>query len=124
MGNISACILDCPDCCSFIAGSRAGIVRGNPDHPFTRGFTCAKGKNFIKRLESRERITRPMIRCKSGFKPVSWDQALLAPLPRIFFGYGHVASCTLKGLKLQTGYVCYFSVISLAAWMRSFSSGI
>lgn len=68
--------MDCPDCCSLVVDAHARTVRGNPDHPFTRGFTCAKGKNFFKRLESPERITRPMLRDENGFKSVSWDQAL------------------------------------------------
>ncbi|MFW6037409.1 MAG: molybdopterin-dependent oxidoreductase [Desulfonatronovibrio sp.] len=76
MPEFSACLLDCPDCCSFIVNPETRSIRGNPDHPFTHGFICSKGKNFFQRLESENRVTRPMLRQKSGFVPISWDQAL------------------------------------------------
>ncbi len=76
MNRISACILDCPDSCSFVVDSRKMIIRGNPDHPFTKGFICPKGKNFFERINSRERITTPMLRRGSNFSPTTWDKAL------------------------------------------------
>jgi Molybdopterin oxidoreductase Fe4S4 domain len=41
----SACPHDCPDTCAMITTVRDGkaiAVRGNPDHPFTRGGLCVK----------------------------------------------------------------------------------
>lgn len=76
VSKISACILDCPDSCSFLVDSRKMLVQGNPDHPFTRGFICPKAKNFFKRINSPERITRPMIRKGTSFEPATWDKAL------------------------------------------------
>jgi anaerobic selenocysteine-containing dehydrogenase len=47
----SVCALDCPDCCSLLVkveGDRATSLRGNPEHPVTRGFLCSKvARNFI-----------------------------------------------------------------------------
>jgi anaerobic selenocysteine-containing dehydrogenase len=42
--TITACTLDCPDVCSLLAENGPGglRLRGNPDHPFTRGFVCPK----------------------------------------------------------------------------------
>jgi anaerobic selenocysteine-containing dehydrogenase len=40
-----ACPLDCPDTCGWIvtvAGDKAVDLRGNPEHPFTRGALCNK----------------------------------------------------------------------------------
>ncbi|MFN2267784.1 MAG: molybdopterin-dependent oxidoreductase, partial [Desulfonatronovibrio sp.] len=83
MPEISACLLNCPDYCSFIINPDTRSIRANPDHPFTRGFICSKGKNFFQRLESENRVTRPMLRQKSGFVSISWDQALDLAAERI-----------------------------------------
>lgn len=88
---VSACILDCPDACSFLVDPQARTLRANPEHPFTSGFICRKGVRYFKRLDAPERITRPLVRKKAkqglrrgkqtgpvpdGFEPVSWDDAL------------------------------------------------
>jgi anaerobic selenocysteine-containing dehydrogenase len=75
----TACTLDCPDGCSLVLSRDAtGNVRveGNPAHPFTEGFTCRKIKKFLKRLQSPDRITHPMLRSGSDWKRISWDRAL------------------------------------------------
>ena len=89
--RISACILDCPDACSFVVDTRARTLRANPAHPFTNGFICRKGARYFDRLDAPERITRPLVRTKpkrglrrgkatglgqEGFEAVSWDTAL------------------------------------------------
>lgn len=78
MSRFTACTLDCPDTCSLLAEAPGGRlkVRGNPDHPFTRGFTCSKVHRHIKRAFGPERITEPQLREGEGFRPVSWDTAL------------------------------------------------
>lgn len=140
MPQISACLLDCPDCCSFVVNPDSKSLRGNPEHPFTRGFICSKGKNFFQRLESKDRITRPMVRGKSGFKPVSWDQALdmaadqIAPLrdnpEKILHirGYGYrgvlaQASLTFfKALGSSTTYGSLCDEAGIEACVRDFGS--
>ena len=77
--KISACTLDCQDSCSTIVmQNKDGSVSiaGNPDHPFTRGFICSKGKKAWQRLKSAERILTPLVRQGSGFTPSSWEDAL------------------------------------------------
>lgn len=76
MKTISACTLDCPDCCSLIIDSEKRAVRGNPDHPFTRGFCCAKGKRTLERLDSDERIVEPLIKENGRFRIADWNEAL------------------------------------------------
>jgi anaerobic selenocysteine-containing dehydrogenase len=51
-------------------------IRGNPDHPFTRGIICGKIKKHFLRLSSPHRITHPMIRKNSRWIKISWDNAL------------------------------------------------
>lgn len=78
MKSVTACTLDCPDSCSLVLEMVDGKpkVRGNPKHPFTKGICCVKGMRFPKRLNSGDRITEPMLRHKSGFAVISWDEAL------------------------------------------------
>jgi len=79
MEIISACPYDCPDACSLIVTIAAdgGIdTRGNPDHPFTAGKICAKGASWLRRLQSKDRITTPLIKRGSHFTALSLDDAL------------------------------------------------
>lgn len=75
----TACTLDCPDGCSILLSrDRSGRIRiaGNPAHPFTRGFTCRKIKQFLRRLQSPERITHPLLRRGPDWQRISWEEAL------------------------------------------------
>ncbi len=77
--KITACTMDCPDACSLMvsfADDGRMILKGNPEHPVTAGFTCAKVKDHIERLQSSDRILKPMLRSDNGWQEISWDQAL------------------------------------------------
>lgn len=77
--HVSACTRDCPDCCSLLVDKHADgsfSLRGNPEHPFTKGFICKKTKQYPELMRHPERITEPLIREGSGYWPVSWDDAL------------------------------------------------
>lgn len=41
---------------------RAVDVRGDPDHPVTRGFLCAKVDRYLERTYHPDRLTRPLRR--------------------------------------------------------------
>lgn len=76
---VTACTMDCPDSCSLLVIKRKNgtiRLRGNPNHPFTAGFTCAKIKHHISRLTAPDRILTPLLKTRSGFTPLSWDDAL------------------------------------------------
>lgn len=86
----SACPMDCLDLCSLLVhveNGRVVKIEGDPGHPVTGGFICAKGKKHIERLYSGERVTHPMLKVGGSWKKISWDEAygLLAegaePLP-------------------------------------------
>lgn len=77
--RITACTMDCPDACSLVVtldGDRVVRLRGNPEHPFTSGFTCKKIKKHLKRLQSPERILHPMLRHRGQWRKIGWDAAL------------------------------------------------
>jgi anaerobic selenocysteine-containing dehydrogenase len=79
----SVCALDCPDACSLLINVENEIgsrLRGNPDHPVTRGFLCAKVAKYLDREYSPDRLLYPLRRTgakgSGEFTRVSWDEAL------------------------------------------------
>jgi anaerobic selenocysteine-containing dehydrogenase len=79
MRIITACNYDCPDGCSLVVDTdKPGqiSIKGNPEHPYTQGFVCAKIRKTPVRQQSGERLTDPMIRVDGGWQITSWDIAL------------------------------------------------
>jgi molybdopterin guanine dinucleotide-containing S/N-oxide reductase-like protein len=85
----AACPHDCPDACAVlitVEDGRATKIQGDPAHPVTRGFLCAKVAKYLDRVYSTGRVLYPMrrIRAKgaearegnSAFECISWDEAL------------------------------------------------
>ncbi|HTJ10334.1 MAG TPA: molybdopterin oxidoreductase family protein [Candidatus Binataceae bacterium] len=78
-----ACPHDCPDTCAMLVtvkDGRATEVRGDPEHPFTRGALCVKVNDYVERVYSPERVLYPLRRVgpKGGgkFERIGWDAAL------------------------------------------------
>jgi len=83
---LTTCTRDCPDGCSMLATVREGrlvALKGNPDHPVTRGFLCRRSRDYIRRVYSPNRILHPMKRASGGWVRVSWDEALDMAAERI-----------------------------------------
>jgi anaerobic selenocysteine-containing dehydrogenase len=87
----AACPHDCPDACGVlitIQDGRATRIQGDPEHPVTRGFLCAKVSKYLDRVYSPDRVLYPMRRtapkgprgadgdAREVFKRISWDEAL------------------------------------------------
>src|SRR3989442_10228059 len=79
----SVCALDCPDACSMLVtveDGRATQLRGDPAHPITRGFLCAKVSRYLEREYSPDRLLYPRRRIgakgQGRFERTSWDEAL------------------------------------------------
>jgi anaerobic selenocysteine-containing dehydrogenase len=79
----AACPHDCPDTCAMVvtvADGRAVGVRGDPDHPFTRGGLCVKVNNYPDKVYSPDRLLHPMRRTgpkgSGRFERITWDAAL------------------------------------------------
>ena len=99
----AVCPHDCPDACGVlitVEDGRATKIQGDPSHPVTRGFLCAKVAKYVDRVYSPERVLYPMRRIAAkgpladGLRPagrlraavptspdqiwqrISWDEAL------------------------------------------------
>ena len=78
-----ACPHDCPDTCAMLVtvqDGRAVRVAGDPDHPFTQGFLCAKVNRYVERTYHTDRLRTPLRRRgpkgSGQFEAISWDAAL------------------------------------------------
>ena len=90
----AACPHDCPDACGVLItvdDERATKIQGDPSHPVTRGFLCAKVAKYLDRVYSPARVLFPMRRVTPkgpsvsggatglsapGFERISWHEAL------------------------------------------------
>jgi ferredoxin-nitrate reductase len=74
----------CPYCgvgCGLLAGIRDGTVakiKGDPDHPSSRGDLCLKAVYLPETLRTADRLLYPQIRtCQDApFKRASWDRTM------------------------------------------------
>jgi len=88
----AACSHDCPDSCGVLITvddlGRATRLRGDPKHPVTRGFLCAKVAKYLDRVYSPDRLLYPMRRIAPKgrgvrnaddvtkiFARITWDEA-------------------------------------------------
>ncbi|SHF72335.1 Anaerobic selenocysteine-containing dehydrogenase [Kaistia soli DSM 19436] len=78
-----ACPQDCPDTCAFIytvEGDRLTNVKGDPDHPVTRGHLCTKLNDFAAHHYNPNRLLYPMRRIgpkgAGEFERITWAEAL------------------------------------------------
>ncbi|HJV67006.1 MAG TPA: molybdopterin oxidoreductase family protein [Geomonas sp.] len=79
----SACPFDCPDTCGLLVeveGGKAVAVKGDPEHPYTRGYLCPKMLHYEKSVHSPLRLTTPLKRTGAKgtgeFAPISWQEAI------------------------------------------------
>ena len=84
----AACPHDCPDACGVLVtveDGKATRIQGDPTHPVTRGFLCAKVSKYLDRVYAADRVLYPMRRAApkgqgkgdaGDFVRISWDEAL------------------------------------------------
>jgi anaerobic selenocysteine-containing dehydrogenase len=75
-----------------IEGEEVIAVRGDKEHPVSKGYTCPKGRALPQMHHHAQRIERPLMKDKAGaFAPVSWEHCLddiAAKLRRIIAEHG------------------------------------
>lgn len=125
--TITACTMDCPDACSLVVERRADnriILRGNPESPFTAGFTCRKIKDHIKRLQHPARIRHPLLRAGDSWRQITWEAALdlcaekiqaLRSQPKSIL---HIKSDGAKGV-LKEATALFFSILGTSRTIGS-----
>ncbi len=79
----AVCPHDCPDTCGMVVTVRDGRavdLRGDKEHPFTRGFLCQKVSRYLERTYHADRLKYPMKRVgpkgKGQFERIAWDEAI------------------------------------------------
>src|SRR5678816_1817440 len=92
----AACPHDCPDACGVLITvdtltGKATKIQGDPAHPVTRGFLCAKVAKYLERVYSPDRVLYPMRRIApkgeplpphQAFARITWDEAFATILDR------------------------------------------
>ncbi|HEY3380273.1 MAG TPA: molybdopterin-dependent oxidoreductase [Vicinamibacterales bacterium] len=79
----SACPYDCPDTCGLIVeveDGRAVRVRGDREHPYSRGSLCPKMDRYDLTVHSPRRLEHPLVRIgakgEGRFRTASWEEAV------------------------------------------------
>jgi molybdopterin guanine dinucleotide-containing S/N-oxide reductase-like protein len=84
----AACPHDCPDACGVlitVENGRATKIQGDPRHPVTQGFLCAKVAKYLDRVYSPDRVLYPMRRITpkgnaaaptQAWRRITWNEAL------------------------------------------------
>ncbi len=129
----AVCSHDCPDSCGVLvtvnAEGRAVKIQGDPAHPVTQGFLCAKVAKYLDRVYAPERILYPLRR-KPGvpkgplprgreqecFERVSWDEALDAIAARL----REIADCYGPEAILPYSYAGTIGVLGFGSMDRRF----
>ena len=59
-----------------LRGDTVVRVTGDPDDPWSQGYTCAFGRNAPTFHHHADRLDRPLVRRRGGLTATSWDDAL------------------------------------------------
>src|SRR5262245_21045649 len=102
-----ASALHCPNTCSWLVTIKNGeafTLRGDPDHPYTRGSLCNKVVDYLAYARLPDRLLYPMRRTgpkgSGAFTRISWDEALdqiAAHLRDVIAKYGSEAILPYPG---------------------------
>ena len=88
---LGTCHHDCPDSCGWqVTVNADGVatqLRGNSEHPYSRGELCPKVNRFLDRVYHPDRILTPLVRTgvkgSGEFRSASWDEALALVASRL-----------------------------------------
>ena len=79
----STCPYDCPDTCGLLVDvedGRAVAVRGDPEHPYSRGSLCPKMAHYERTVNAPGRLRTPLVRTgpkgAGAFREAAWDEAI------------------------------------------------
>jgi anaerobic selenocysteine-containing dehydrogenase len=79
----STCPFDCPDTCGLLVEveeGRALAVKGDPEHPHSKGTLCPKMNRYQETVHSPLRLTTPLLatgpKGSGQFTPIAWTEAI------------------------------------------------
>lgn len=125
-----------------VEGDRVVKVRGDKEHPLTRGYTCPKGRALPRMHHHERRLERPLMKKGDAFETVSWDRALndiaqklLETIARhgpssvgIFFGSGIGMDAAgyrmAEALKNALGTPARFSPLTIDGTAKTFIASV
>jgi len=79
MERISTICRMCEQGCGLVVTIQDGQpvrIEGSKEHPYNKGWLCAKGRACLDFFHSSQRLTSPMIRRDGKFVPIGWEDAL------------------------------------------------
>src|ERR1051326_681248 len=128
-----ACPHNCPDTCATVTevqGDRAVRFFGEPDHPITQGWLCAKVRPYLDFVYHPDRLQTPLRRVgpkgsPDRWEPLSWDDAIGEIASRwqeLIARYG-AAAILPYSFSGQTGLV-QLAVSNKRLWNRMGASGL
>ncbi|MGI9254644.1 MAG: molybdopterin-dependent oxidoreductase, partial [Thermomicrobiales bacterium] len=127
-----ACPHDCPDTCATLVsvqGGKAVRFEGDPEHPMTRGWLCAKVRPYLERVYDETRLTYPLRRAgakgEDRWERISWDEAI-AEIAARWQGIieQHGAAAILPYSFSGTLGLVQMTVASERLWNRMGASGL
>src|SRR5262245_6277078 len=127
------CTHNCPDTCATITEVRDGRAvsfSGDPGHPITRGWLCAKVRPYLDFVYHPDRLMTPLRRVgpkgeADRWEPISWDDAIgeiASRWQRIVERYG-AAAILPYSFSGTTGWV-NLSLSNHRLWNRMGASGL
>jgi anaerobic selenocysteine-containing dehydrogenase len=93
--------------CDHGCGIEVGVAEGQPvslkgtwQHPYNKGWLCAKGRAALDFFHHPHGLTTPLIKKEGKFVPVDWNQALdIAAKTRLEFLPETVWSTIVSGCR-------------------------
>ena len=58
-------------------------IEGDKEHPQSKGYVCPKGLNDWQVIYHPDRFKKPLLRTTSGFKEISWEEAIEVAADRL-----------------------------------------
>src|SRR5450432_3433526 len=110
----SVCSLDCPDTCGLLINVENGIgskLRGDPQHPITRGFLCGKVAKYLEREYHPGRLLYPLRRTGAKAKANSHASLGMTRWPK--------SPCAFPPSPVRTAPKPFFRTVTQAPWAFS-----
>src|SRR5215210_9539049 len=123
---LTTCPRDCYDSCGIavrIRDGRIDQVRGDPNHPMSRGALCVKCSAGYNNewLDPAVRLTHPLRRIgpkgSGQFAPISWDEAISAIAARL----QHIDAASGAHTIINAHYSGTLSLLAFFFPMRFFN---